>query len=109
MHIAARMAVQSCGGTDRAASTSGVTPTSPAAAYHGRNIVIRSLSEQGFEAESVGDCPVGALVRLRLPGAGAVLARVTEIADGQIKGAFVNPVGPTRLAMAIGARGLAFA
>jgi hypothetical protein len=86
-----------------------VTPPSPAAAYHGRNVVIRSISENGFEADSVDHYPVGALVRLRLPGVGAVLARVTDAEDGQVKAAFVNPVGPSRLAMAVGTRANAFA
>jgi hypothetical protein len=109
MHIAARLAMQSCAKTDAGMVPSGVTPPSPAAAYHGGNVVIRSLSEQGFEADSCNDYPVGSLVRLRLPGAGAVLARVTDATDGQVKGAFVNPVGPSRLAMAVGTRQIAYA
>jgi hypothetical protein len=72
-------------------------------------VVIRSLTEEGFAADSADDYPVGALVRLRLPGAGAVIARVTDASNGQVKAAFVNPVGPNRLAMAVGTRSLAFA
>ncbi len=109
MHIAARLAMQNCGGVPKGPGPVSFVPHSPAAAYHGRNVVIRSLSEQGFEADSSDDYPVGSLVRLRLPGAGAVLARVTEAADGQIKASFVNPVGSGRLAMAIGTRSLAYA
>ncbi len=109
MHIAARLAMQNCGGTAKGSGPVSFVPHSPAAAYHGRNIVIRSLTEQGFAADSSDDYPIGALVRLRLPGAGAMLARVTGAADGQITGMFVNPVGPTRLAMAVGTRSLAFA
>jgi hypothetical protein len=109
MHIAARLAMQNCGEARTGSGPVSFVPHSPAAAYHGRNIVIRSLSEQGFEADSVDDYPIGALVRLRLPGAGAVLARVTDVADGQVKGSFVNPVGSGRLAMAVGTRPAAFA
>lgn len=101
--------MQTCQGTSSGSGPKSFVPHSPAAAYHGRNIVIRSLSEQGFAADSVDDYPVGALVRLRLPGAGAMLARVTGAADGRITGSFVNPVGPSRLAMAVGARTNAFA
>lgn len=86
-----------------------MTPPSPAAAYHGRNVVIRAITEAGFEADSIDHYPVGVLVRLRLPGVGAVLARVTDAADGQVKAAFVNPVGPSRLAMVVGTRATAYA
>lgn len=109
MQIAARLAMQNCGGEPSGSGPRHFVPHSPAAAYHGRNVVIRSLSEQGFSADSTDDYPIGALVRLRLPGAGAMLARVTAAADGHIAGSFVNPVGPMRLAMAVGTRSLAFA
>ena len=44
----------------------------------------------------------GALVRLRLPGAGAMLARVTRSDSGRIAADFVNPVPAGRLDKTIG-------
>ncbi len=79
-------------------------PPSPTSSFHGRNIVVRELTEQGFCADCRDDFPVGALVRIRLPGAGAVLARITAAAHGSLEADFVNPVGPARLGMALGSR-----
>jgi hypothetical protein len=74
MYIAAMLAMQSpCERRDEERVR--VTPPSPTASFHGRNIVVRELSESGFEADSIHDFPVGSLVRIRLPGAGAALAR----------------------------------
>ena len=105
MYIAARMAMQSPRNDTPANGPSpAVTPPSPAACFHGRDVMIRVLSENGFEADSRDEYPVGALVRVRLPGAGAALARITSMADGRVEGSFLNPVRPSRLAMAIGTR-----
>lgn len=82
------------------------TPPSPAASFHGRNIVVRELTEQGFAADCADHFPVGALVRIRLPGAGAVFARITGAGQGSVAADFVNPVGRARLAMTLGARTL---
>lgn len=70
--------------------------------FHGRDIIVRALSEQGFEAESRFDVELGAIVRLRLPGAGNVLARVTDCTNSVLKGDFVNPFSETRLRSALG-------
>jgi hypothetical protein len=103
MYVAARVAMQSPPIPPCAGNASNTRPT-PAASFHGRNVIIRALSETCFEADCGDDYPVGALVRVRLPGAGAALARVTGMTEGRLVADFINPVGSTRLAMAIGAR-----
>jgi hypothetical protein len=106
MYIAARLAMQSpCERRDEERVTA--VPPTPTASFHGRNIVVRELSENGFEADSIHDFPVGSLVRIRLPGAGAALARITDAEPGKLCASFVNPVGRARLAMTLGARTLA--
>jgi hypothetical protein len=96
MNISARLAVQYANG--------GAANFSPSNDYHGRNIVVRTLDTSGFEADCSYEYPVGALVRLRLPGAGYAMARVTEADDRRVCAAFVNPVGQTRLNQVLGAR-----
>lgn len=70
--------------------------------YHGCDIIVRSISETGFSGEFVHALPQGAIVRLRLPGAGVLVARVDRCGDGQLEAAFVNPVAPARLGKTIG-------
>jgi hypothetical protein len=96
MNISARLAVQSAGGYS--------ANVSPSNDYHGRNVVVRTLDESGFEADCAHEYPVGALVRIRLPGAGYAMARVTEADDSRVCAAFVNPVGRVRLNQVLGAR-----
>jgi hypothetical protein len=91
MYLCARIAVCSGGGE---------TP----GGYYGRDIVIRSLSETGFEADTRFALSEGAIVRLRLPGAGNVLARILDSAGERLFAEFVNPLGRSRLNMALGMR-----
>jgi hypothetical protein len=94
MYVMARLAVQSPvtdqdrGRADR---------------FSGRHVVVRALSETGFEADCPCSYPTGALVRLRLPCAGVAVARVTDTRSGWVRADFVNPVGRSRLAMTMGA------
>lgn len=69
--------------------------------FHGRDIIVRALSGTGFEAESRFSLEPNMIVRLRLPGAGNVLARVLECLDGLVRGEFINPLGENRLRMAL--------
>jgi hypothetical protein len=90
MHIAARL-----------------VPCSPESAsqnfgYHGCDIVVRELSPLGFEADSRHDLTSGTLVRLRLPGAGAMLARVDRCEGSKLLASFLNPVSHARLGMTVG-------
>ena len=70
--------------------------------YHGCDVVVRHISSDGFEADLTTAIPAGALVRLRLPGAGVMLARVGETRQGSLSAAFLNPVNPARLGMTMG-------
>jgi hypothetical protein len=88
MYLSARLA--------RCASAEG------SAGFHGKNIVIRELSVAGFVADSGQQLSLGELVRLRLPGAGAMLARVEGASEGRLQASFLNPVGDSRLNRALG-------
>ncbi len=70
--------------------------------YHGCDVVVCAISESGFEAEIKGEVPAGALVRLRLPGAGVIVARVIETGASRLSAAFLNPVSQARLRMTLG-------
>jgi hypothetical protein len=70
--------------------------------YHGCDVVVREISEAGFEASINGLVPEDSVVRLRLPGAGVLLARVAEAQPGWLRCTFVNPVSPSRLRMTLG-------
>lgn len=72
------------------------------AGFHGHDIIVRAISPLGFEADARVFLAPGEIVRLRLPGAGNVIARVTEAADGALRGEFVNGLAPQRLRMALG-------
>lgn len=74
----------------------------PRIGYHGCDIIVRSISESGFSGEFVHALPQGAIVRLRLPGAGVLVARVGQCGDGRLDAVFVNPVAPARLGKTIG-------
>ncbi len=66
-----------------------------------------NISELGFEAKFSLPLKRGALVRLRLPGAGAMLAKVSSCQKGVLKAEFVNPVSPARLGKTLGMSRLA--
>lgn len=79
-----------------------VTTTMRALGYHGIDVVVRNISTLGFMAESPDAFPVGAYVRLRLPGLGAVHARVVWAEAGRIGAEFCNPVEQGRLCRIMG-------
>ncbi len=89
MYIAARLAL--C-----------ATATAPGVGYHGCNIVVRELSQTGFVADARLEVTAGELVRLRLPGAGAMLARIEKNNDGSVAASFLNPVSYSRLGLTLG-------
>lgn len=70
--------------------------------FQGCDIVVSDISESGFEASLAISLEKGALVRLRLPGAGAMLAKVVACRKGTIKAEFVNPVSAARLGKTLG-------
>ncbi len=89
MYIAARLAL--C-----------ATASAPGIGFHGSNVVIRELSPTGFVADAQMPVAKGELVRLRLPGAGALLARIDLADEGKLTASFLNPVNPSRLGMTMG-------
>ena len=102
MYIAGRLALQSPSGAMLNRSVDRIAPNPDILSFHGCDVVVRTISEQGFEAELSTPLAAGALVRLRLPGAGAMLARVTRSESGRIAADFVNPVPAGRLDKTIG-------
>jgi hypothetical protein len=110
MRIAARLALhappQMCG-------VAGDYVRGPASkhllGYHGCDVLVRDISEAGFTADIDAEVPTGAVVRLRLPGAGVLVARVGESCLGHVSAVFVNPVTPARLRMTLGMGRLAAA
>lgn len=70
--------------------------------FNGCNVVVRHISERAFEADLPTELPSGVLVRLRLPGAGMMVARVVQSSPGKLVADFVNPVSETRIAKTLG-------
>lgn len=95
MRIAARMALQG-GAEDRG------RPAARAIGYDGIDVVVGAISERGFTAETSVAFPPEAFVRLKLPGVGAVYARIVSAAQGHVAGEFVTPLAPARLQRTIG-------
>lgn len=78
--------------------------------YDGVDVVVGSISEQGFRAQTDNSFPKHAFVRLKLPGVGCVYARIVSTRPGSVAGEFVTPIAPGRLRRMIGlAPGLAAA
>jgi hypothetical protein len=70
--------------------------------YHGCDIIVRELSSSGFAADSRHSLVSGTLVRLRLPGSGAMLARIKSCEGSRMVASFLNPVSRSRLGMTLG-------
>ena len=97
MRIAARMALQSAHGGDCRGR-----PAARALGYDGVDVVVGAISERGFTAETSVTFPPEAFVRLKLPGVGAVYARIVSATGGRVAGEFVTPLAPGRLQRTIG-------
>jgi len=102
MYIAGRLALQTPSGVALPKTGAGSGPRPDILRFHGCDVVVRRLSEEGFEAELATPLVEGALVSLRLPGAGALLARVVSSASGRFCAEFVNPVSQARLGKTLG-------
>jgi hypothetical protein len=115
MAIAARMALHtahvspasngSSGSFARDRTSSGADAIRPD--YHGTNVLLRQLSPKGFVADPNASFKSGAFVRLRLPGAGVMVAKLVKANRRQLSGEFVNPVSASRLSMVLGLKTLA--
>lgn len=104
MRIAARMAVQSAAPDRRRKDRYDVRPEETAfiQGYHGGDIIIVDLSENGFKAMATTHITPKSLVRLKVPGLGIVLARIVWSKGGVLGGEFINPVGIGRLRLVPG-------
>jgi hypothetical protein len=106
MRIVGRLALQTPSGI-------GIVPSdesrlkSEILSFRGCDIVVSGMSECGFEAKLSIPLKKGALVRLRLPVAGAMLAKVVSCQKGLLKAEFVNPVSAARLGQTLGLSRLA--
>ncbi len=106
MRIAGRLALQTPSGIG-AVPGDGSRLKSDILSFHGCDIVVSGISESSFEAKLNIPLEMGALVRLRLPGAGAMLAKVASCQNGLLKADFVNPVSTARLGKTLGMSRLA--
>ncbi|MFM7027787.1 MAG: hypothetical protein ACKOXK_03810 [Chakrabartia sp.] len=88
--------------SDDASASASIAPHPDILSFHGCDVLVRQISEMGFEADLGATLCEGALVRLRLPGAGAMIARVRESAGGRLVADFVNPVSAARLGKTLG-------
>lgn len=104
LRIAARMALQAPAQAGREGMRDAiVVPTTMRAlGYHGHDVIVRNISEQGFMAETEAIFPEAAYVRLKLPGLGAVNAQIKWSEGGRLGGQFVTPIATARLAMIVG-------
>lgn len=104
MAIAARMAhhgAQPASAGQEKVGTEMIRPD-----YHGTNVLLRQLSPSGFVADPHMSFQKGSFVRLRLPGAGVLVAKLVKADRRQMSGEFVNPVSATRLGMVLGLKTL---
>jgi hypothetical protein len=107
MHIAGRLALQSPSagvlGPLRPALADGrLAPSPNILSFQGCDVVVRHINQTEFEADLSTPLAKGALVSLRLPGAGVMIARVRESACGRLVADFVNPVSLNRLGKTLG-------
>ncbi|MFM5915463.1 MAG: hypothetical protein ACKOPR_12125 [Chakrabartia godavariana] len=102
MRIAGRLALQTPSGIMAAPCETQSRLKKDILSFHGCDVVVSAISEAGFEATLALQLEAGALVRLRLPGAGALLARVIDCAKGRLRAEFVNPVSAARLGKTLG-------
>lgn len=109
MRIAARLAVQHQPDSDRRSAERlpvCASATMRALGYHGIDVVVRDISCDGFMAETTNEFAPGSLVRLRIPGLGAIHAKILWSKPGHVGGSFFNTVedGRLRRIVGIGAR-----
>lgn len=105
MRIAARLAVQHEPQDDRRQAERlavCASATMRALGYHGIDVVLRDISGEAFMAETSDAVAPGSLVRLRIPGLGAVLARIVWSKPGHVGGSFFNPVNDGQLRRIVG-------
>lgn len=102
MRIAGRLALQTPSGIVAAPCENPSRLKSDILSFHGCDVVVSAISESGFEAALALQLEAGALVRLRLPGSGVMLAHIVSCLNGKIRAEFTNPVSASRLGKTLG-------
>lgn len=77
-------------------------PVARALGLDGVDVIVGDISEHGFMAETDASFPLQAFVRLKLPGVGAVYARIISSQGNRVSGEFVTPMAPARLQRTLG-------
>lgn len=108
MHLAARLAVQTFAPDRRRAPRFALAKDATLAGtgFQGADVVVTDVSVSGFRAQLGRHIPPGSIVRLKMAGLGMVIARIIWSKDGQVGGAFVNPVSEHRLRQIVGLRAI---
>jgi hypothetical protein len=106
MHLAARLAVQNLAPDRRRSPRFDLAKDATLAGtgFQGADVVVTDISLSGFRARTGHHIPPGSVVRLKMAGLGMVIARIVWSRDGDVGGAFVNPVGAQRLQKIVGFR-----
>lgn len=104
MQIAARLAVDSIPAERRSKARVELASQGQLSGwgFHGMDVTISDLSEDGFRARAGRHIPAGSLVRLKMPGLGIVIGKVAWSRRGEVGGAFVNKVSESRLRSIVG-------
>lgn len=106
MHLAARLAVQNFAPDRRRSQRFELAQDATLAGtgFQGADVVVTDISSSGFSARTGRHIPPGSIVRLKMAGLGMVIARIVWSKDGNVGGAFVNPVSEQRLRQIVGFR-----
>lgn len=106
MHLAARLAVQNLAPYRRRAPRYALAQDATLAGtgFQGANVIVTELSLTGFRARTGRHIPPGSIIRLKMAGIGMIIARIVWSKNGDVGGAFINPVSEQRLGQIIGFR-----
>ena len=106
MHLAARLAVQNFAPDRRRAPRYDLAKDATLAGtgFQGADVIVTDISLSGFRARIGRHIPPGSIIRLKMAGIGMVVARIVWSKDGDVGGAFINPVSEQRLRQSIGFR-----
>lgn len=106
MHLAARLAVQNFAPDRRRSQRFELAEDATLAGtgFQGADVVVTDISVSGFSARTGRHIPPGSIIRLKMACLGMVIARIVWSKDGDVGGAFVNPVSEQRLRQIVGFR-----
>jgi len=106
MHLAARLAVQNFAPDRRRSTRYDLAKDATLAwtGFHGADVVVTDISLSGFRARLGRHIPPGSIIRLKMAGIGMVVARIVWSKNGDVGGAFINPISEQRLRQSVGLR-----